>query len=65
VASTASAIPDKLTEAQLRQWKLLEAFQRRMAPHLERRVQTPTEADPRRMVNDNYFFSTTTIRICR
>jgi hypothetical protein len=48
VASTASAIPDKLTEAQLRQWKLLEAFQRRLAPHLERRVQTPTEADPRR-----------------
>lgn len=48
MVSTASAIPDTLTEAQLRQWKLLEAFQRRLAPHLERRVQTATEADPRR-----------------
>jgi hypothetical protein len=48
VASSTSTIPDTLTEAQLRQWKLLEAFRRRLAPHLERRVQTPTEADPRR-----------------
>ena len=48
MASTASSLPDTLTEAQLRQWKLLEAFQRRLAPHLERRVPTPTEADPRR-----------------
>lgn len=48
MASPASAIPDTLTEAHLRQWKLLEAFQRRLAPHLERRIQTPTETDPRR-----------------
>jgi hypothetical protein len=37
-----------LTEAQLGQWKLLGAFQRRLAPHLGRRRKTPTEADPRR-----------------
>lgn len=48
MASTAPAIPNALTEAQLRHWKLLDAFQGRLAPHLERRVQTPTEADPRR-----------------
>jgi hypothetical protein len=45
---TVAPIPDLLTEAQLRHWKLLDAFQRRLAPHLQRRVQTPTEADPRR-----------------
>jgi hypothetical protein len=48
VATTASAIPVTLSEAQLRHWKLLDAFQCRLAPHLERRGQTPTEADPRR-----------------
>src|SRR5438093_1416449 len=48
VASTAPAIPDALTEAQLGQWKLLDAFQRRLAPHLARRRETPTEADLRR-----------------
>ena len=48
MASTAPAIRDILTEAQLGQWKLLGAFQRRLAPHLGRRQKTPTEADPRR-----------------
>jgi hypothetical protein len=48
MASTAPAIPDTLTEAQLGQWKLLGAFQRRLAPHLGRRPKTPTEADARR-----------------
>jgi len=48
VASTAPVTPDTLTEAQLGQWKLLGAFQRRLAPHLDRRHKTPTEADPRR-----------------
>ena len=55
MASTASETPDLLTEAQLRHWKLLDAFQRRLAPHLKRRVQTPTEADPRRtLFTDQY-----------
>src|ERR1035441_1984794 len=48
MASTGLAIPDTLTEAQLGQWKLLGAFQRRLAPHLGRRHKTSTEADPRR-----------------
>jgi Transposase DDE domain len=50
VASTARALSDELTEAQLRNWNLLEAFQVRLAPHLEGRTQTPTEADPRRTI---------------
>ncbi len=48
MASTALTIRDTLTEAQLGQWKLLGAFQRRLAPHLGRRRKTSTEADPRR-----------------
>src|ERR1019366_3707828 len=48
VASTAPVTPDTLTEAQLGQWKLLGAFQRRLAPHLGRRRKTLTEEDPRR-----------------
>src|ERR1035438_10392978 len=48
VASTAPVTPDTLTEAQLGQWKLLGSFQRRLAPHLDRRHKTPTEADLRR-----------------
>lgn len=48
MASIAPAIPDPLTEAQLGQWKLLKAFQRRLTRHLARRPQTPTEADARR-----------------
>ena len=48
VASTAPITPDTLTEAQLGQWRLLGAFQRRLAPHLAQRHKTPTEEDPRR-----------------
>ena len=48
MASTAPATSNELTEAQLRNWSLLGAFQGRLAPHLERRLQTATEADPRR-----------------
>src|ERR1035437_9115615 len=48
MASTAPALPDALTEAQLGRWNLLAAFQRRLAPHLDRRHKAPTEADPRR-----------------
>jgi hypothetical protein len=50
VASSAPATSDKLTEAQLRNWRLLAAFQTRLAPHLERRLPSPTETDPRRTV---------------
>ena len=50
MASTAHATSDKLTEAQLRNWRLLEAFQTRLAPHLKRRPPSPTETDPRRTV---------------
>ena len=57
MARTVLAIPDLLTEAQLRQWKLLDAFQRRLAPHLKRRVQTPTEADPRRTLFADQYLS--------
>jgi hypothetical protein len=57
VARTVLAIPDLLTEAQLRQWKLLDAFQRRLAPHLKGRVQTPTEADPRRTLFADQYLS--------
>jgi hypothetical protein len=46
--SNTAPIADTLSEAQLRNWNLLDAFQRRLDPHLKRRVQTPTEADPRR-----------------
>src|ERR1017187_1813387 len=48
VASPAPVTPDTLTEAQLGQWKLLGAFQRRPAPQLGRRRKTLTEEDPRR-----------------
>ena len=54
---TVAPIPDLLTEAQLRHWKLLDAFQRRLAPHLKRRVQTPTEADPRRTLFAGHYVS--------
>jgi len=54
---TVAPIPDLLTEAQLRHWKLLDAFQRRLAPHLQRRVQTPTEADPRRTLFAGHYVS--------
>ena len=50
MASTAPATSDKLTEAQLRNWRLLAAFQTRLAPHLKRRLPRPTETDPRRTV---------------
>jgi hypothetical protein len=48
VADTASVVRTSLTEDQLGNWKLLECFQERLEPLLDRRAQTPTELDPRR-----------------
>ena len=48
MADTAVVVRAPLTEDQLRNWKLLECFQERLEPLLERRAQTPTELDPRR-----------------
>lgn len=57
MASTAPTISTEVTEAQLRNWNLLEAFQGRLAPHLKVRVQTPTEADPRRTISVGSYLS--------
>jgi hypothetical protein len=48
VADTAAVVRRALTEDQLRNWKLLESFQERLEPLLDRRPQTATELDPRR-----------------
>ena len=57
MTSTAPATANELTEAQLRNWSLLEAFQGRLAPHLKRRLQTPTETDPRRTLQVGPYLS--------
>jgi len=46
-----------LTEDQLRNWKLLECFQERLEPLLDRRAQTPTELDPRRTLMPAQYLS--------
>ena len=48
MADTAPVVRTPLTEDQLRNWKLLECFQERLQPLLDRRPQTPTESVPRR-----------------
>lgn len=43
-------------ECDLRSWKLLEQFRRRLQPHLAARVKTPTEMDPRcQLLAEDYF----------
>jgi hypothetical protein len=44
-------------ETQLHHWKLLESFQRRLEPRLNRRAQTPTELDPRRALQPGAYLS--------
>jgi hypothetical protein len=44
-------------EAQLQHWKLLETFQRRLEPRLQRRAKTPTELDPRRTLQPGAYLS--------
>jgi hypothetical protein len=44
-------------EAQLHHWKLLETFQRRLEPLLQRRAKTPTELDPRRTLQPGAYLS--------
>lgn len=49
--------PPAVTEAELRNWKLLESFQRRLQPVLEQAPPTPTEQDPRRKLLPADYFS--------
>lgn len=44
-------------EQQLHHWKLLEAFQRRLEPLMDRRVKSPTELDPRRTLQPGGYLS--------
>ena len=46
-----------LTEAELANWKLLEAFQRRLRPLLEQAPASATEQDPRRKLFSSEYFS--------
>lgn len=48
VAKPTAKPPPVITAAELSNWKLLEAFQRRLQPVLEQAPRTATEQDPRR-----------------
>ena len=57
VADPHAEPPPAVTEAQLSNWKLLEVFQRRLQPLLDKAPPTPTEQDPRRKLLPADYFS--------
>lgn len=46
-----------LSEAKLRNWKLLHEFQRRLEPHRDKHRKSPTELDPRRKFQAGQYLS--------
>ncbi len=57
MGKTAVKTKPEVTERDLRNWKLLEAFQRRLQPILEQAAPTDTELDPRRTLFPAEYFS--------
>lgn len=57
MSKTAKKPGPKIAESDLRNWKLLEAFQRRLQPVLERAAPTATELDARRTLFTSEYFS--------
>lgn len=57
MAKTESPPRAKIAESELRNWKLLEAFQRRLQPVLDQAEPTATEQDPRRRLFQSEYFS--------
>lgn len=57
MSKTAKKPSPKIAESDLRNWKLLEAFQRRLQPVLERAAPTATELDARRTLFTSEYFS--------
>lgn len=57
MSKTAKTPKPKIAESELRNWKLLEAFQRRLQPVLDQAQPTATEQDPRRQLFSSEYFS--------
>ena len=57
MADVAIPIKNKLSEGQLRNWKLLNEFQRRLESHLADRKKSTTELDPRRQLQAGQYLS--------
>ena len=55
VAAVSTESP--LSEAKLRNWKLLNEFQRRLEPHRDQQRKSPTERDPRRKFQAGQYLS--------